>query len=941
MTAPSPPYIPHRHSIDSPYGRAPASPSPPFLSTAAAQPPGSVQQSATRYDLEGRRVSFDGSRTATGQYPAGGSRPSPSPPPIAPSRNSSSGIFTRKLLKKNRTNSSASSASSQSPSLASPLPSPKLPSNPHSPLSSPGAFSHSSPYPFTPSMRPVYPSPYPSYQSSPLPPSGAAPPPGHRLGSMTSSHPPATPTRIPETEEEQLARIQQESLEYEQQRLMDLEDEEDRRLQQALAESAALAEQEQIRADERERIRRKEEEIAVREALVYSREFEQAEAERIAREERRRSLEEEKEVQRVLARSRTVDRRRNDPEHDNGERVISEAVSRLHLDDDPGARWEGGNLEEPNLRDAENHSRRQSDATTNEWTSEAIPTSPAQSSFVVANPDRSLSNIDGSDDDEDGPPPSYSLMAEEPQRPGTSASTRLLGPRDSSTPSLPPRPPPGAAPSQVSLHESSASRSRTVSPPSSGFFSSAASTVATVGPYEPVNSASPTLFDSIAVQDSVADEHELAGSPGNPFDDQFAATYDEEDEEGDNDDNGTPEGARQRERWDTSQSGPAEQIESLQPAIVIEAAPSPSPTSSTVPPTYSHPPPPLPLDSLGVHSSSPAPIRRVSEPPPSVPTLLPSPGLPFTSSHSANNTPEPSPGLDTYPESPSYGGIVEDHGPSTLATAQYVLQGVSWGFVSVERAAMHPPLDSKGAFPRGAQLSSSKTEEGKQTFMSFAIEAKSWNSLLVYLTWFGKSRFEASPHDHGADETGQGHQVSIRIEFFRSFLDSSCRVRCRLELLPLLQSRPLSSETTSPNASTAETAPSFDNDCPTVHILLSHRPHLPLTLSNLASVLVNALAHSRTHQQQASKHSSSSSALGQRQGCLSEAVELLRRLNGETRDEDCDDGNDSDDVGWTNKIKSRLRKRKVRVIRTETQQSADRRSVLPEGAMMISPFSIE
>jgi hypothetical protein len=135
----------------------------------------------------------------------------------------------------------------------------------------------------------------------------------------------------------------------------------------------------------------------------------------------------------------------------------------------------------------------------------------------------------------------------------------------------------------------------------------------------------------------------------------------------------------------------------------------------------------------------------------------------------------------------------------------------------------------------------------------------------------------------------------------------------------------MSSDTTSPNSSTPETTPSFDNDCPNVHIILSHRPQLPLNLANLASLLANALAHSR-HQRQMKASSSSA----RQQSCLSEAVDFLQRLNGE-RKEDYDDGNDSDDVGWTNKLKSRLRKKKVRVIKTDTLQSADRHSVLPEG----------
>jgi len=175
---------------------------------------------------------------------------------------------------------------------------------------------------------------------------------------------------------------------------------------------------------------------------------------------------------------------------------------------------------------------------------------------------------------------------------------------------------------------------------------------------------------------------------------------------------------------------------------------------------------------------------------------------------------------------------------------------------------------------------------------------------------------------------GNGHQVSIRVEFFRSFLDSSCRVRCRIDLLPLSQGRPMSQDIASTNSSRAETTPSFDQDCPTVHILLAHRPRLPLTLANLATILSSALAYSRHQNQRRGSTQSTSSALAQ-QGYLAEAVDFLKRLDG-TSNERHDDGDDSDDVGWTNKIKSRLRKKKVRTLKTDNQSSS-RNSVLPEG----------
>ncbi|GAA5908789.1 uncharacterized protein JCM6883_004168 [Sporobolomyces salmoneus] len=917
MSTPYLPGIPHRHSIDNPYTRTDPSnghsqpstlTSPPLHSTSFNNSTGSS------YDTQGRRTSTDSDIRA--RQPSSNS--SNGPTPSSPDR--PSGVFssTRKLLKKNsRTNSNSSSLPAQStslnysPPLSNPLPSPSP---------------YMKPYP----SQPAYPSPYPSYHGPPIPPPGAAPRLDHR-SSSNSSFRNFPPSQAQESEEEQLARIRQESLEYEQQRQINLEAEEERRLQQALDESAAIAEQDRIRAEERERLRRMEEEIAMREALVYSREFEQAEAERIAREERKRTLEEEKEVQRVLARSRTVVREgESSRQQERRENEALEAASRLSLEDGP--RWENEGIGR-HAEAQQDWTRRESEATTfgtvtdNSTRQDPNPElmrpplpSTSQSSFVVTNPDRSASSL--SESDEEGPPPSYTLVADD------SIST---------TPS--PLPPSGAAPSQHPRHISTgyapydieAARAETYEQldpsPSLG---RTASTVASVGVHQSLDTSSPSPLNSIAAEDSAADSRGTEEDSQDPFDDSFAA---EEEEETTNEDATRPNQAIVTEA----------SVQQLLPQPPIVIATSPSQGSGSNPASPLHAPFP-PLDGL-----SPAPtslVRRLSEPSPSVPALLPPSATPPSTSHSANNTPEPSPSLDAYPNAPSFGGIVEDAGKSTLSTAEYVLDGVRWGFVPVERASLHPPLDSKGPFPRGAQLSTSTNEEGKQAFLSFAIEAKSWDSLLVFLLWsvesrlshpariltlfrdnrnrFGKSRFEASPHDHGADETGQGHQISVRIEFFRSFLDSSCRVRCRLELLPIVRSRPMSSATTSLNGSTAETTPAFDDDCPNVHILLSSRPHLPLNLANLASLLTGALAHSRQDRQSR---------------CLSEAVEFLRNLNGERKAAQYGNGNDSDDeIGFRDRLKARLRKKKVRVIRTESQQS-DRHSVLPDGAMLITPFS--
>jgi len=529
---------------------------------------------------------------------------------------------------------------------------------------------------------------------------------------------------------------------------MDLEAEEARRLQQALDESAALAEQERIRTEERERLRRLEEEIAVREALVYSREFEQAEAERIAREQRKRTLEEEKEVQRVLARSRTVNRGRGNSQ-ERRENEAFEAATRLSLEDD--GRWERGTYEIGTLDESyqnwqesssthpelppENFSNPQQNLAPSSsyqltQDSRQPPSLTPQSSFVVSNPDRSASSV-GESDDEEAPPPSYTLVADDSAEldTGHSESSPVHLPTNPS-----PLPPTGAAPSRYSTHISTGYAPYDIEAETAEAnrnlqdLERSSSILASVGSYQPPAASSPSLFESIPFQDSISEDrteqHEEENAE-NPFDDQFEEGYEEE---------ATEDPTQQHETFPPPDVTVSPATYLSQPPIVVETAPSQSSNSNPASPNSTHRA--LPSPAIDHLSTAPSPIRRVSEPPPSIPTLLPSPAAPPPTSHSANNTPEPSPSLDAYPNAPSFGGIVEDPSSPSHATAEYVLDGVRWGFVSIERAALHPPLDSKGAFPRGAQLSSSTSDEGKQAFLSFGIEAKSWNSLLVFMTWY-------------------------------------------------------------------------------------------------------------------------------------------------------------------------------------------------------------
>lgn len=98
--------------------------------------------------------------------------------------------------------------------------------------------------------------------------------------------------------------------------------------------------------------------------------------------------------------------------------------------------------------------------------------------------------------------------------------------------------------------------------------------------------------------------------------------------------------------------------------------------------------------------------------------------------------------------SPSFGGFVESTASSALAD-ENVLSGVQWGFVpsssvsssfssssSSKASLQHPPLEHEGDFPRGAQLSRQcNPDTGEMDYAAFAVEARSWQSLLVFLMW--------------------------------------------------------------------------------------------------------------------------------------------------------------------------------------------------------------
>ena len=101
-----------------------------------------------------------------------------------------------------------------------------------------------------------------------------------------------------------------------------------------------------------------------------------------------------------------------------------------------------------------------------------------------------------------------------------------------------------------------------------------------------------------------------------------------------------------------------------------------------------------------------------------------------------------SPSAASFRSSPSAGGFVEDLGALVPFADEHVLRDVRWGFVDEETSAAgrYPRLEYEGDFPRGSQLSAVRGADGRQAFKSFAIEARTWQNLLVFIMCASLSR---------------------------------------------------------------------------------------------------------------------------------------------------------------------------------------------------------
>lgn len=265
-----------------------------------------------------------------------------------------------------------------------------------------------------------------------------------------------------------------------------------------------------------------------------------------------------------------------------------------------------------------------------------------------------------------------------------------------------------------------------------------------------------------------------------------------------------------------------------------------------------------------------------------------------TSAVSAPTSPVPARG-----SIPSFGGYVEEG--SAISASERILREVRWGFVDLDlsKSGRRPPLSYEGDFPRGAQLSLMPDPDGHQSYASFAVEARTWQGLVVYLMWHGNSRFEAAPSDLERDKSGRGYRGSVSLDFYRAPSSSNAavsvrppRVRARVTLLPLSDDsvRPSEPATLSPLAITVVSTPSFDAINPNIRLELTVPPTLPIALSSLASLLADAHAAARKASQvpttpvKFSRHGEAIASVppptaGQQ--ALLNAIELFRKLGGD------------------------------------------------------------
>ncbi|GAA6053672.1 hypothetical protein JCM3770_001690 [Rhodotorula araucariae] len=940
-----------------------------------------------------------------GGVPSGTTPPAPVPPvrPSPPHHTSSSssnesGGSLRKLFRGMRTSPASPPPSNSpyppmlphfsSPSFAAPyrpdsasLYSPISPasSNPHPPIS-PASTGPYPPFVSTATASLPAAAPHPNPYGGFVP----APPPGATHAIAPSACPPARSTasdgavarreKSPaELEQEAVERACQQGLAAEQRRLAALAAEEERLVRLTLEESTSSAALEQLRANALARERALADERALREALLSSR----SEAEGRVRSERRRRVEEEKEMQRAMAVSRRESEDKgkgkgkgkgkataeDDPGDDEIERMERDALElaiQLSLQEEEKRRlWGGGCV---GVDDGDEEEQRDPP------TAAAAP-SVASSSTPIHRlaPSSSLDDL----------PPAYELPqhARELDEP----DDVIIGPgRPLPHPPAPP-PPSGAAPAQLQrlIAEKHASGAYlpaheaaypSFAPYAHGHATPAASLVgssssgglslaASAGSFEEAAGAysGSSYVPSVAAEPDVLDEQD-------PFHDRFAA----EGEVALGAAGGPVDSAvhLQPQRQDLfaavlarrathralqqpplqGQAPFAVEAYPARPVLSVELVGANQPTGAVR--LGEQEQTPVALVPLFVPQASSAPMT------PEPTTLLspPSPAPRFSSP----STPASPASLTSLRSDPSAGGFVEDVGALVPFADEHVLRNVRWGFVDEDTSAVgrYPRLEHEGDFPRGAQLSAVKGADGAQPYRAFAVESRTWQGLLVYLMWHGNSRFEAAPHDLQADKSGHGLQAAISVDFYRSGRSSSSavsirppRVRVRLTLLPHDPNTPARR----PSSSFALSGPAaLQPVSPSIRLVLEQRPVLPLALADLATLLSQAHTASRgaARLSRGTSAGAGADAGADRRLVLAHAVDLFRRLNGEeVRRAEADEGGvegAEEEVSLLDRLKARLRRRRgPRVIEGAGGARVEDAGALPEGATLITPFSLE
>ncbi|BGP22205.1 hypothetical protein JCM10295v2_001083 [Rhodotorula toruloides] len=738
-----------------------------------------------------------------------------------------------------------------------------------------------------PPASPHQPTSLPSSPISPHTPAYPAYP-----SSASSPHLPHIPSlRTPEqVEAEQFDRIRRESLESEQARLAAVRSSTNQLLSTLDSSALEQAELDRLQAEEEERL--------LREALERSR----IEEEERAREERRRRLEEEKEVQRAIQASRMDKGKERAPvaevedEVSRREREALELAMQLSLEE-TGRQLRYGGGRETSAQAFERYS--------------ISPTStapPVHSSAHIG--------LVAADSDPDDLPPAYEYPAYAPEL--DLPSDVILGPG---------RP-------------------------------------LTIQPYAGTTTAG--SFSDTSGSVLRVDEPAAGGSGDDPFDDRFAAS----DEEGDD-----AHSAYSSVAVSEAPSAPSSQEGAMKDLFAAALARRETIRASMGPELHlaaavqdadydrgdalSLLPPPTSTSELwGAQQITPTAVTALPLPSPPVPPAsaptTPSLAQPLLTPPLSvgTHTSAPASPAKSFRSDPSFGGFVEDATSPAAFADGHILRDVRWGFVDEvqSRSGRYPSLEHEGDFPRGAQLSLGMEEDGRQPYRAFAVEARTWQGLLVYLMWHGNSRLEAAPADLQGDKSGRGLRVAIAVDFFRSPASNPSssavsirppRVRVRITLQPPSQDLANRRDT----AYVTPVAPaSLEPVNPSIRLALDMQPYLPLPLSALATIL----SHVHTQSRQALRSSLVSSSSSGAGAVLARAVDLFRRLNGETvtNDYSAESAADEDDeYGLLDRMKARLRRRRgPRVLHSDDGRGPARRPTggpLPEGALLITPFSIE